>query len=182
MLLTYRQTRTCICLTCHIEDGYYSVKVYLISYFVRKSLCFFYSFCVFFPRSLVPFGFFSDRKHEIYSVRPYIEIQWIVGVKGFLINQCFPTNKHTINENTRAMTHPPASCHSCKYSCQNCIKTSQNIILARYRVDSTKSKVIDIQTSQKRTLDSKWQKGCGTNSIDKGLSAQFLGFSTIPRK
>ncbi len=35
-----------------------------------SNVCVFFSFCVFFPRSLVPFVFFSDIKHEIYSVRP----------------------------------------------------------------------------------------------------------------
>ncbi len=35
-----------------------------------KFLCFFFHFVFFFPRSLVPFGFFLDRKHIIYLMRP----------------------------------------------------------------------------------------------------------------
>ncbi len=34
------------------------------------NVCVFFPLCVFFSRSLVPFGIFSDTKHEIYLTRP----------------------------------------------------------------------------------------------------------------
>ncbi len=64
MLLTYRHTPTCHCLTSHIEDVYYSVKVCWISYFVSKSLRFFLHFVFFFsaPSYLLEFFLTENMK------------------------------------------------------------------------------------------------------------------------
>ncbi len=47
-----------------------------------KMFVFFFLFCVFFPRSLVPFGFYPDRKHIIYLMRPYCRVSLITLVGG----------------------------------------------------------------------------------------------------
>ncbi len=44
---------------------------------------FIYLFFCFFSRSLVPFGFFSDRKHEIYSVWPKSLLTLKVQIRNF---------------------------------------------------------------------------------------------------